>query len=243
MRRAGGQHPRRRAADASADRRNRERDLSRARNTSTSAPTRCCSRSASTNSRPASIFRFQSTWTAQREHHDFSVCREGTYDKAVKEFAWRSSAASASPPTPRCSTAPIPQSVRQFFDDMMELGVEGMMLSPGYTYDKAPDQEHFLTRKKTRNLFRQILSNRSEKWRFNLSPLVPRIPDGQAPITNARRGACRPTTSSAGRSPATCCRTATPTRSTSCMRETNWDELRHRERQSQVRELHGPQRL
>jgi hopanoid biosynthesis associated radical SAM protein HpnH len=46
-----------------------------------------------------------------------------------------------------------------------------MMLSPGYTYDKAPDQEHFLSKKKTRNLFRQILSNRSEKWRFNLSPL------------------------------------------------------------------------
>jgi len=54
---------------------------------------------------------------------------------------------------------------------MMDLGVEGMMLSPGYTYDKAPDQEHFLSRKKTRELFRQILSNRSEKWRFNLSPL------------------------------------------------------------------------
>jgi len=45
------------------------------------------------------------------------------------------------------------------------------MLSPGYTYDKAPDQEHFLSRKKTRELFRQILSNRSERWRFNLRPL------------------------------------------------------------------------
>jgi hopanoid biosynthesis associated radical SAM protein HpnH len=64
-----------------------------------------------------------------------------------------------------------PKSVRQFFDDMMELGVEGMMLSPGYTYDKAPDQEHFLSKKKTRELFRQILSNRHDKWRFNLSPL------------------------------------------------------------------------
>src|ERR1700721_2862566 len=64
-----------------------------------------------------------------------------------------------------------PKSVLHFFDDMMELGVEGMMLSPGYTYDKAPDQEHFLSKKKTRELFRQILSNRHEKWRFNLSPL------------------------------------------------------------------------
>ena len=61
--------------------------------------------------------------------------------------------------------------MREFFDEMMELGVEGMMLSPGYTYDKAPDQEHFLSKKKTRRLFREILSNRREKWRFNMSPL------------------------------------------------------------------------
>ena len=45
------------------------------------------------------------------------------------------------------------------------------MLSPGYTYDKAPDQEHFLSRDKTRQLFRQILSNRPGTWRFNMSPL------------------------------------------------------------------------
>jgi hopanoid biosynthesis associated radical SAM protein HpnH len=53
----------------------------------------------------------------------------------------------------------------------MDLGVEGMMLSPGYTYDKAPDQDHFLSKRKTRLLFRQILSNRRPKWRFNMSPL------------------------------------------------------------------------
>jgi hopanoid biosynthesis associated radical SAM protein HpnH len=53
----------------------------------------------------------------------------------------------------------------------MDLGIEGMMLSPGYTYDKAPDQDHFLSKKKTRRLFRQILSNRRSKWRFNMSPL------------------------------------------------------------------------
>ena len=65
----------------------------------------------------------------------------------------------------------VPESVRQFFDEMMELGVEGMMLSPGYTYDKAPDQEHFLSKAKTRRLFRSILSNRNLRWRFNMSPL------------------------------------------------------------------------
>ena len=62
-----------------------------------------------------------------------------------------------------------PKSVRAFFDEMMELGVEGMMLSPGYSYDKAPDQKHFLGRARTRRLFRAILSNRKKTWRFNQS--------------------------------------------------------------------------
>ena len=119
---------------------------------------------------PSKYLSFSVHMDGQREHHDFSVCREGTYERPCKAFAWRFSEASASPPIPRCSRGQS-ESVRQFFDDMMELGVEGMMLSPGYTYDKAPDQQHFLSRKKTRNLFRQILSNRYEKWRFNLSPL------------------------------------------------------------------------
>jgi hopanoid biosynthesis associated radical SAM protein HpnH len=54
---------------------------------------------------------------------------------------------------------------------MMDLGVEGMMLSPGYSYDKAPDQKHFLGRARTRRMFRAILSNRKKSWQFNLSPL------------------------------------------------------------------------
>jgi hopanoid biosynthesis associated radical SAM protein HpnH len=46
-----------------------------------------------------------------------------------------------------------------------------MMLSPGYSYDKAPDQQHFLGRARTRKLFRAILSNRKPEWRFNQSML------------------------------------------------------------------------
>jgi hopanoid biosynthesis associated radical SAM protein HpnH len=61
--------------------------------------------------------------------------------------------------------------VRGFFDEMMELGVEGMMVSPGYAYDKAPDQQSFLGRRKTNELFEMILSNRKKSWKFNMSPL------------------------------------------------------------------------
>ncbi len=64
-----------------------------------------------------------------------------------------------------------PNSVRNFFDEMMDLGVEGMMISPGYAYDKAPDQKSFLKRRETNDLFEMILSNRKSRWRFNQSPL------------------------------------------------------------------------
>src|SRR5271169_5372100 len=120
---------------------------------------------------PSKYLSFSVHMDGEREHHDFSVCREGTYDKAVEGIRMALQRGFRVTTNTTLFDGADPQSVRQFFDDMMELGVEGMMLSPGYTYDKAPDQQHFLTRKKTRNLFKQILSNRDEKWRFNMSPL------------------------------------------------------------------------
>ena len=61
--------------------------------------------------------------------------------------------------------------LRTFFDTLMDLGIEGMMLSPGYRYAKAPDQEHFLPREKTTRLFQRLLDRRPRRWRFNHSPL------------------------------------------------------------------------
>jgi hopanoid biosynthesis associated radical SAM protein HpnH len=120
---------------------------------------------------PSKYLSFSVHMDGEREHHDFSVCREGTYDKAAEAIRLAVERGFRVTTNTTLFDGADPQSVRQFFDDMTELGVEGMMLSPGYTYDKAPDQEHFLSRKKTRQLFRQILSNRHDKWRFNMSPL------------------------------------------------------------------------
>src|SRR5574341_1183429 len=83
----------------------------------------------------------------------------------------RSNEAIGLPPIRPCSAMRTPLRVRSFFDEMMVLGVEGMMISPGYSYTKAPDQEHFLRREKTHTLFADILSNRKRSWRFNQSPL------------------------------------------------------------------------
>ena len=121
--------------------------------------------------RPSKYLTFSVHMDGQREHHDFSVCREGGYDLAlegIKEALKRGFRVTTNT---TLFDGADPNSVRAFFDEMMELGVEGMMLSPGYSYDKAPDQQHFLGRARTRRLFRAILSNRSARWRFNMSPL------------------------------------------------------------------------
>jgi hopanoid biosynthesis associated radical SAM protein HpnH len=121
--------------------------------------------------KPSKYLTFSVHMDGQREHHDFSVCREGTYDKAVEGIRLALERGFRVTTNTTLFEGADAQSVRKFFSDMMDLGVEGLMLSPGYTYDKAPDQEHFLSRKKTRRLFREILSNREKKWKFNMSPL------------------------------------------------------------------------
>jgi hopanoid biosynthesis associated radical SAM protein HpnH len=53
----------------------------------------------------------------------------------------------------------------------MGLGVEGMMISPGYSYSKAPDQDHFLSRRRSQSLFQRILDASPARWKFNQSPV------------------------------------------------------------------------
>jgi hopanoid biosynthesis associated radical SAM protein HpnH len=120
---------------------------------------------------PSKYLTFSVHVDGQREHHDFSVCREGGYEIAIA--AIREALARGFRVTTNTTLfdGADPSSVRGFFDEMMEVGVESMMLSPGYSYDKAPDQKHFLGRARTRRLFRAILANRKKSWRFNQSPL------------------------------------------------------------------------
>jgi hopanoid biosynthesis associated radical SAM protein HpnH len=120
---------------------------------------------------PSKYLSFSVHMDGEREHHDFSVCREGGYDAAVRGIKAALARGFRVTTNTTLFDGADPKSVRRFFDEMMELGVEGMMLSPGYSYDKAPDQQHFLGRARTRRLFRAILSNRKSSWKFNMSPL------------------------------------------------------------------------
>ena len=121
--------------------------------------------------KPSKYLTFSVHVDGQKEHHDFSVCREGGYELAVEGIREAVRRGFRVTTNTTLFDGADPKSVRAFFDEMMALGVEGMMLSPGYSYDKAPDQKHFLGRARTRRLFRAILSNRKPTWQFNQSML------------------------------------------------------------------------
>jgi hopanoid biosynthesis associated radical SAM protein HpnH len=127
--------------------------------------------------KPSKYLTFSVHMDGQEEHHDFAVCREGTYKTAVEGIKLAVEMGFRVTTNTTLFDGADPVSVRKFFDEMMTLGVEGMMVSPGYAYPKAPDQKSFLRqRTKTTDFFKMVLSNRKEAkvkggWKFNQSPL------------------------------------------------------------------------
>ncbi|HSI85166.1 MAG: adenosyl-hopene transferase HpnH [Candidatus Methylacidiphilales bacterium] len=120
---------------------------------------------------PSTYLTFSVHMDGLKDDHDEAVCRDGTYDTAVEGIREAVKRGFRVTTNTTLFEGANPERVRKFFDEMMALGVEGMMLSPGYSYDKAPDQKSFLGRAHTQSLFKQILQNPKKSWRFNLSPL------------------------------------------------------------------------
>ena len=123
--------------------------------------------------KPSPFFVWSVHMDGDREMHDHSVCLDGVYDKALaaihkaKERGFRISI--------NCTlfSNANPDRVAKFFDSVKEMGVDGITVSPGYAYERAPDQEHFLNRTRTKQLFRDIFrkGRGGRKWAFNQSSL------------------------------------------------------------------------
>ncbi len=120
---------------------------------------------------PSKYLSFSVHMDGPREEHDEAVCREGVFDQAVEGIRAALRRGFRVTTNTTLFDGADPGRIRQFFDEMMDLGVEGMMISPGYSYSKAPDQEHFLRRQRANELFRRMLDGAKRRWKFNQSPL------------------------------------------------------------------------
>jgi hopanoid biosynthesis associated radical SAM protein HpnH len=117
------------------------------------------------------------TWSihldGDKAMHDKSVCQQGTYEKAVEAILIAKSRGFRTQINCTLFNDAEPERVAAFFDEMMAMGLDGITISPGYAYERAPDQEHFLNRERTKKLFRDILArgNGGKKWSFTQSGL------------------------------------------------------------------------
>ncbi|HLJ72231.1 MAG TPA: adenosyl-hopene transferase HpnH [Roseiarcus sp.] len=122
--------------------------------------------------KPHPRFNWSIHLDGDQEMHDRSVCQSGVYDRAVD--ALKAAKAKGFRCNINCTLfdGADPSRVAAFLDETKRLGVEGVTISPGYAYERAPDQKHFLNRTRTKQLFRDIFAKgRGKKWAFYQSSL------------------------------------------------------------------------
>ena len=122
---------------------------------------------------PSPYFAWVVHLDGMRERHDQFVEREGIFDLAVEAIALAKERGFRVNTNTTFLTTDTPKTVRDVLDFLNdELKVDHMMISPAYAYEKAPDQDHFLGVKQTRDLFRAAFADgRRKRWRLNHSPL------------------------------------------------------------------------
>ena len=121
---------------------------------------------------PSPYLTFSIHLDGNQERHDASVCREGVFDKCIDVI--KKARAYGFRVTINCTLfqGESPEEVAEFMDMATSLGVEGVTISPGYDYERAPRQDVFLKRKESKQLFRDIFRlGKGKKWRFNQSSL------------------------------------------------------------------------
>ncbi|HZC28774.1 MAG TPA: adenosyl-hopene transferase HpnH, partial [Gaiellaceae bacterium] len=123
--------------------------------------------------RPSPYFAWVVHLDGMRERHDRFVEREGIFDKAVdaiKDAKARGFRVNTNTTFLNTDTPKTVRDVLNFLND--ELKVDAMQISPAYAYEKAPDQDHFLGVRQTRELFSEAFADgRRKRWRLNHSPL------------------------------------------------------------------------
>ena len=121
---------------------------------------------------PSSFFTWSIHLDGDRGMHDHAVDQDGTYDAAHEAILLAKAKGFRVQVNCTVFDGADPVRLAAFFDEMERLGVE-ITISPGYSYERAADQEHFLTRERTKNFFRDVFKrgDGGKAWTFTNSPL------------------------------------------------------------------------
>lgn len=121
---------------------------------------------------PSPYLTFSVHLDGLKEEHDAAVCQEGVFDRAVKAIELARDKGFRVNVNCTLFDGVDAARVAEFMDFCRDLGVEGVTVSPGFNYERAPDQTHFLNREKTKTLFRDVFRRgKGRKWRFSQTGL------------------------------------------------------------------------
>jgi len=122
---------------------------------------------------PSPYFTWSIHLDGDQQMHDKSVCLEGVYDTAREAILLAKQKGFRTQINCTVFDGADPARLAAFFDDMKAIGLDGITVSPGYAYERAPDQQHFLNRTKTKSFFRDVLrrGRGGRDWAFTNSPL------------------------------------------------------------------------
>ncbi len=121
---------------------------------------------------PSPYLSFNVHLDGLKERHDLMVCKDGAFDKAILAIRLLVSKGFRVTTNTTFFGGETPENAARFLDFLSSLGVEGMTVAPGFSYEEAADQDAFLDRARAVALFRGILAKaREHKWKFNHSSL------------------------------------------------------------------------
>jgi hopanoid biosynthesis associated radical SAM protein HpnH len=123
--------------------------------------------------KPHPMFTWSIHLDGDKAMHDASVCLDGVYETAIAAIKLAKSKGFRVSINCTLFAGAVPERVAAFLDEMKAIGLDGTTISPGYAYERAPDQDHFLNRTKTKQLFRDIfaLGAGGKKWSFTQSTM------------------------------------------------------------------------
>ena len=122
--------------------------------------------------KPSKYLTFSIHLDGLEEEHDRAVNQKGVFKRAVKAIEMARDRGFRVNVNCTLFNNAQAEEVAEFLDFARDLGVEGVTISPGYAYERAPDQEHFLSRRQTKELFRDVFRRgKGRKWRFSQSSL------------------------------------------------------------------------
>jgi len=123
---------------------------------------------------PSKYLTFSVHLDGMKERHDASVCQEGVFEQAVEAIKLALSRGFRVNINCTLFQGETAEEVAEFMDYVTDLGVEGVTISPGYSYEHAPQQEVFMHRQGSKQLFRDLFKIKKKKkasWAFNQSSL------------------------------------------------------------------------